>query len=93
MIKANEARKQAESFTAKPRKWNIFDTLQLKRIERSIKFWSARGETNTSCGGLRPLVAEKLKKMDISLKVMVQRIHVGLKFIGKMPKSKTYNKV
>lgn len=69
MIKANKARKQAESFTAKPRKWNIFDTLQLKQIERSIKFWSARGETNTSCGGLRPLVAEKLEKNGYKLEI------------------------
>lgn len=62
MIKANEARKRAESYSAKPRKWNMFDTLQLKWIEIKIKFQSARGETDVSCGGLRTLVADRLEK-------------------------------
>jgi hypothetical protein len=77
MITASEARKQANSFikpTPKPRKWNIFDTCQLKTIEKSIKSCSAQGKMSTQIYAfmgpykIRPLVAEELKKNGYKVK-------------------------
>lgn len=42
MITAKEARNRTD-VNLKELKWNILDTIQLKRIELRIRFWSRHG--------------------------------------------------
>lgn len=67
MIKASEALKKAKATAStqpKPRKWNIFDTLQLRKIEKRIKKASNQGKTSIKINSfeLRSRVADELEK-------------------------------
>lgn len=61
MITAKEARNRTD-VNLKELKWNILDTIQLKRIELRIRFWSRHGRDYIFFDVTRPLVRDKLEK-------------------------------
>lgn len=67
MFTANDARKATNLHAEPVKKWNILDTIQLKHIERKIKFESAKGRRETVCNRIRPRVEEKLVENGYSI--------------------------
>lgn len=63
MITAKEAGNRTKNnLKQKKSKWNIFDSIQYKRIELKIKFWSKMGRNYIYFNYPRSLVREKLEK-------------------------------
>lgn len=61
MINAEEARRRSEE-NYRPKKWNVLDSIQLKRIEFKIYFWSKLGRDYIHFWDPRKLVREKLEQ-------------------------------
>lgn len=61
MINAEEARRRSEK-NYRPKKWNVLDLIQLKRIEFKIYFWSKFGRDYIHFDDPRKLVREKLEQ-------------------------------
>lgn len=61
MITAEDAKKRSQK-NYRSKKWNILDSIQLKRIEIKIYFWSKFGREYIFFWETRPLVREYLEK-------------------------------